>query len=736
MKSRIWINRLLLLVVGCSAATPTPTATTTPIPSPTPTLPGPAVNVTRAPDPEGVVRAYLDAWKLDDYASMYAYLTAAGQGRISAEDFAARYLDVVIQAAVPAGEIDYEILSSSPHPQNASVEYRLALHSIHFGDIMRETFMHLELENGEWRVVWDDTLILPELAGGNVLRRVTVPPARGSIYDRNGELLVGFADAYSLGIVPAQINPNKEADMLTRLGQATGFPAEYIFTLYMDNPDADFYIPFTDVSAEQFDPYYDAVNSYDAVQINTFSGRYYFGTGIETGYTSAIQPEEVDFYTRQGYLWTERVPRTGLELWAEPFLAGKRGATLYLDSPEGELISVLGETPAGPSDTVYTTLDKDLQLQAQKAIFGFRGAIVVMERDTGRVLALVSSPGFNPNLFEPTNYNALWESPLNDSRQPLFNRATLGQYPLGSVFKIITMAAALESGLFTPESIYDCQYEFTELLPDGPVLYDWTYEKQDEYEPSGILTLPEGLMRSCNPWFYHIGLRLFNEGLGDTLPEMARGFGLGSPTGIAGLPEEPGWMPEVHETLDATNLATGQGELQVTPLQVAMFVAAVGNGGVLYRPQLIERIEDRTGAVIESFEPEVVGTLPVSQETLSTIQEAMTMVIRNRWGTASNVFGSFPIKLAGKTGTAEVGGGLDSHAWFAVYTDEGLADRPDIVVVVIAENAGEGSEVAAPIAQRVLNVYFFDRLGPLYPWEVRHGVPEDLIPEEEGEDGE
>jgi penicillin-binding protein 2 len=245
-------------------------------------------------------------------------------------------------------------------------------------------------------------------------------------------------------------------------------------------------------------------------------------------------------------------------------------------------------------------------------------------------------------------------------------------------------------------------------------------------------------MRSCNPWFYHIGLTLFNQGLRNLIPEMARGFGLGQPTGVVGVPEEaPGQVPaDPQEKLAATNIAIGQGDLQVTPIQVAAFVAAVANGGTLYRPQMVERIVSPTDTVIQQFTPEAVGTLPITPENLAIIQDAMNMVVRNSRGTAYSVVGAFPIELHGKTGTAEVGGGLDPHAWFVAYSNEDNAEQPDIAVVVIAENAGEGSEIAAPIARRVFEVYFFGRPRLLYPWEDRLGVPDDLLPEEEEETDE
>jgi penicillin-binding protein 2 len=238
-------------------------------------------------------------------------------------------------------------------------------------------------------------------------------------------------------------------------------------------------------------------------------------------------------------------------------------------------------------------------------------------------------------------------------------------------------------------------------------------------------------MRSCNPWFWHIGLTLFNEGLDKAVSDMARGYGLGERTGIVGIEEEPGNIPDPSSQVDATNLAIGQGDTLVTPLQVAVFTAALGNGGTLYRPQLIEQVLPPEGEPVTAFKPEVIGELPISEETLTTIQDAMRGVIisTDPYGTAWHRFTGLDIPVAGKTGTAQSGFG-DPHAWFAGYTFAERENRPDIAIAVIVENIGEGSDYAAPIFRRLVELYFYERPAKVYPWESTFYVTRTPTPED------
>jgi penicillin-binding protein 2 len=237
-----------------------------------------------------------------------------------------------------------------------------------------------------------------------------------------------------------------------------------------------------------------------------YNSRYYFEQGAASnivGYTLAISPEELDDYRRRGYAGDERIGAAGLERWAEDYLAGQHGGILYVVNPStGQIVTKVGENQAKAADSVYLTIDRNMQYYTEQALKPFTGAAVVLERDTGRVLAMASSPDFDSNAFQP---DTPYQSQLLADMVPgsLLNRAAQGQYPLGSVFKIMTMAAGMESGLFVPETTFNCEYEWT--LPDQ-VRHDWTWRAGIDYKRTGAtprqhfgtIDAARRLMRSCN----------------------------------------------------------------------------------------------------------------------------------------------------------------------------------------------------------------------------------------------
>ena len=724
MKRTLMLFLVFALVLGACAKLP---ATEAPTPTPESGLPTPVIALSQVPDAESAARAYLDAWKSEDYEGMYAKLSALSRDSLTLEDFEKQHKNADV--AMTMQEMNYTILSSMVRPSTAQVNYEISYTTTLLGTITRSAIINMSLEGGSWQVQWDVSMILPELAGGNKLELTYEIPARGNLYDIYGYPLVAQDDAVALGVIPGQIDPDKEASMLSLLANILGVSSDSIYKKYQ-YAGADWYVAVGDVSAKVAQKYSDRLTQYPGLLMSSFRSRYYYDGGIAPhviGYVLSISAEELEKYQRLGYRGDEKIGASGLEEWGEAYLAGTHGASLYVKDPQGQVVTKLASAKPKPAASITTTIDSTLQYYLQRSLGNQLGAIVVMERDTGKVLSMVSNPGFNPNLFEPVNYNSMvLGDVLADPQLPLYNRASQGVYPLGSVFKIVTMAAALETGVFTPDYPYYCDDKWTEL--PGTVLYDWTYARG--FGASGMLSLKEGLMRSCNPWFWHIGLTLWNDGYKSAIADVAAGFGLGKKTGIE-IPEFEGRLEQPDSVSANVQLAIGQGTMQVSPLQVAAFVAAVGNGGTLYKPTVVEKIVPVDGsAPVYEFKPVINGHLPVTPENLKAIQEAMVMVVRNTRGTATYQFRGLSVKIAGKTGTAENPAG-DSHAWFAGYTFNEDPNRPDIAVAIILENAGEGSEMAAPLFRRVVQLYFsnYTNAGGTMPWEESPYIPATKTPE-------
>ncbi len=709
-----------LLITSCTGGK----ATVVPTPTPTLGLPEPAINIQSVPDVEQATKAYLELWKAEDYAGMYGMLSQLTKDAVTMEDFEKSHRNTAVKLTMQG--MDYAVLSKMVNPTSAQVSYRIRYTTALMGEIARDTLMNLTLENGAWHVQWEAGMMLPELTGGNYLELVIEVPARGNIYSSdasNNYPLVSFEDAVTVMITPGKIDPENEGKMVSLLAEVFDRSEASIYAEYKNTADYQYSV-IGDITLATANKYYDRLSRYDAISLSDFRSRFYHDGGIAphvTGFVLTVPAEELEKYQRLGYTGEEKIGASGLEAWGEQYLAGKHGADLYVKDPQGQVLTKIASVPAQPAQAIYTTIDSAYQYRLQQSFGDNIGAMVVMERDTGKVIAMVSNPGFDPNVFIAPSYTAYSIAEITqDPRNPMYNRASQGVYPPGSVFKIITMAAALETGVFHPDSSYYCDSYWREL--DGWVGKDWTVDRGDG--PSGQLTLQQGLMRSCNPWFWHIAFSLWNEGYRTSIPDLAIDFGLGKNTGIE-IPDFAGSInPAPTSVSEYVQMAIGQSTMQVSPLQVAALVAAVGNGGTLYEPTLIERIGLMGQEPIYSFVPKVANKLNVQPETLKAIQEAMVMVVKNTRGTAQFNFKNYPYNIAGKTGTAENPAGK-SHAWFAGYTFQNDPEHPDIAVAIILENAGEGSEMAAPLFRRAVSLYFSDgkNAGGTMPWETKPYIP-------------
>jgi len=662
-----------------------------PAPTPTPAPPTP----TPRPSPTETIAAALAAIQDERPDALWALLTPASRAALPLDALRDLWRDTRNTAGVQA--VTIEPLTWLQEGETARARYRIRWRTALFGDLEAEGTLELRWLPEGWRVVWRDALLWPALGEGERLQVEYVIPERANLYDREGQGLAVQGEWVEIGVVPGQIAD--EGLLLARLAQATGLPPEAIRSRYaFGRPD--WYMPILALPADRLAPFAADLERTPGVVLRPQSGRVYAGVAAQTvGVVGKIPAEELDTWRRRGYRGDEWVGRMGLEAWGEPYLAGTHGGRLFIAParPSGAPPRLIAERPFTPGRAITTTLKRDFQAQVE-AIFGDRtGAVVVMDPRNGDLLALVSRPSFDPNAL-------LWPGSPPPPPGAFLNRATQGLYPPGSIFKIVVMAAALTHG-FTAGSTFQDPGYWDGL---GPGYRKWCWLQTGH----GVVDLPTALTVSCNVAFYQIGFALHQQDP-DLVPRTARAFGLGAPTGVWGVPEEGGLVPDAAwraqqggrpwSVGDTVNMAIGQGDLLVTPLQIARMLAAVANGGVLYRPRLVLRIGPAPGQPEASFPPEIQGRLPIPEDALAVIRQGLLGVTTHPRGTAAWVFRGMPFPVAGKTGTAEAAPGRPPHAWFACYAP---ADRPELVVVVLVEHGGQGSMVAAPLARQILEAYY------------------------------
>jgi penicillin-binding protein 2 len=432
------------------------------------------------------------------------------------------------------------------------------------------------------------------------------------------------------------------------------------------------------------------------------------------GFTGEVTRDDLDRIGAEKLTPGDIIGKFGIEKYLDCHLRGKNGAEQVEVNVAGKAVRNLGRIPATIGDNVVLTIDSALQETAWSAMENRSGAVVAIDPRDGSVLALVSSPSFDPNLFNGGISHDDWERLANDPRHPLENRAISGQYPPASTYKIVVAAAALSEGLITPETTFYCNGAFR--MGDRE-FHCWLAKGH------GNVNLHRALVGSCDVYFYNLGKML---GV-DKIAAYARAFGLGASLGIDLPREKNGLIPTKQWKLsrfrqpwhmgETISLAIGQGYNLVTPLQLVGAYAALASGGTLYRPRIIKQLESMDGRVVKAFPPEKLGVLPVSPKNIEVINRALWGVVNEKGGTGYAL--RRPEQdVCGKTGTAQVVGipqdekgrrtkrvsaDFRDHALFACFAPY---KNPEIAVAVIIENAGHGGSAAAPVARKVIDAYF------------------------------
>jgi penicillin-binding protein 2 len=421
-----------------------------------------------------------------------------------------------------------------------------------------------------------------------------------------------------------------------------------------------------------------------------------------------INPAELKNRVDLGYRMGDAIGKMGIEKELDAELKGRDGFQQMEVDSLGRGIKVLSSIPPQPGQSVTLTIDLALQEVAEEALAGISGAIVAIDPRDGSVLAAASSPAIDPNAFSHGLSQLEWDRLSHDERHPLQNRIVQAQYPPGSVFKILTAIAALESGSITPATSFSCR---------GAMHYGNRDFRCWKKEGHGQVSLHRALVESCDVFFYQVGLKT---GI-DEIARAARDFGLGQATGLELGSESPGLIPDSEwkrrvrkepwysgETLSA---AIGQGYDLVTPVQAALLAATVANGGSVYRPHLIRRVADGSGSTVSTGAVTMKRTVQLKPETLAAIRAGLWGVVNEPGGTGSGA--RVPgLSVSGKTGTAQVvrmaargerqaasGPQSKDHAWFVCYAANGSAQ---VAIAVIVEHGGHGGSVGAPIARKLV----------------------------------
>jgi penicillin-binding protein 2 len=568
-------------------------------------------------------------------------------------------------------------------------------------------------------------------AENNRLREVPITASRGLIYDRYGNLLVENVPSFSAAVVPADLPREEQGRVLDELATLLDVPAtKMALDINAQREGQDPFSPVVlkrDLSQETAFALREMQSDLPGVTVLAEPVRSYPAGPLMAqilGYVGTIDETEYADLRKDGYLLNDRIGKTGVESTYESVLRGAPGRKQVEIDARGAEVRTLKSTAAKPGESLVLTIDLDLQkkttelLQAAMAQGGSKdGTVVVMDVHTGEVLAMVSLPSYDDNLFSGSLSDEEFQRLLNDPGKPLVNHAVSEMYPPGSTFKQVTGVAALAEGVANPSTtITSHGYITVPNQYDPSVVYVYR-----DWAALGTLDFYGGVAMSSDVYFYYLaggyyenGREIFRGLDADNLARYTRAFGLGAPTGIdlpsesAGLVPDPAWkeatLGEPWVIGDTYQFGIGQGFLAATPLQMVNVTATIANGGDVLVPRVVREIVSASGKVLVPFQRTVHRHLDVDPADLSVFREAMRQAVS--WGTAERA--AVPgVSVAGKTGTAEFGPALaggehESHAWFTGFAP---SEDPQVAIVVFLEK-GNGALDAAPLASQILDYYF------------------------------
>ncbi|NMB46220.1 MAG: penicillin-binding protein 2 [Firmicutes bacterium] len=576
------------------------------------------------------------------------------------------------------------------------------------------------------------------MADGNRIRWVRTVAPRGRVFDRNGVALATNRASFTVSLMPGSLDGETREHVLTRLSQLLCLTRDEL----EDAIAKGIRYPYEPIRVMQDVPAQTVVALEErrfelpGVLVEMEEVREYPQGSLAShvlGYMAPISPELLSAWSNRDYYGSDYVGFTGLERLYESILRGQDGGSQVEVSALNRPVQILERTPAIPGSDLILTLDRDLQDLAEYVLLDqlaevraagkypdtYSGVVIILNPKDGAILALASMPGYDPNLLsDAAERSAYYVELSRDKERPLFNRAIQGLYSPGSAFKPLTAIAALEEGKTTVGEVFYAD----DIGPFG-IKRCWTLRNNPPLAVHGNITIVDALEVSCNDFFWEMGLRL---GI-DALAKHSREAGFGSPTGIVSYPsEEAGVVPDpewkrqrfarrprseqMWYPMETMDMAIGQGFLLATPLQMAAFYMGLANRGPIYVPYIVERVQRPTGEVVEVAEPKIARMISGSPANWEAVIQGMVQVVET--GTGSSAFRRFPypVKIAGKTGSVQLGPGQgDAHSWFCGFAP---ADDPEIVVVAFAEHGGGGAVTSGPMVRRIMEAYFRRQFEP------------------------
>ena len=539
----------------------------------------------------------------------------------------------------------------------------------------------------------------------NRLQYFRVPAPRGRVYDRNGEKLAGGYPSYSLFISPEGLEAHEKKDIAEKVEKFTGRSADRILARFHSSERQPFGVVVlaTHLSKEEILKIEENFHHIPRAFIHSDPSRYYpYGEDFShlIGYTGQISNEELSRLRRHGYRMRDRIGKAGIERVYDRVVRGLDGYQEVEVGVTGHHRKILNVIEPQPGNDLLLTIDRDLQLAAARALGDRAGSVVAMNPKTGEILIWLSKPGYDPDAFTAPLTRRQVEEIFQNPLHPLFNRPIQGQYPPGSLFKLVTAAAALEEGV-GPGTRYNCQGHIV-VGQDKRVFRCWRDSRH------GNIDMAEALSDSCNIYFYYLGMDVGSRVMRSMAEKMgfasrSQGIFPGERTGVIPDPDWKrsnvggGWNPG-----DSANMSVGQGFVLATPMQLLKMTSMIAADGTRMKPYAVRMVVDRNGNLKQQFLPEQERPLNVSEQTLGVLKNGMEMAVTD--GTAS--FFNVPVSAAAKTGTAQNPFGED-HAWFAAYAP---AEDPEIAIVVMVEHGGYGSVAAMPVARAVFREKFGSRV--------------------------